>query len=338
MNPFSKTVLDLYDGAQHCSASEFNEYGLQQIKRIIAFDSGAVVDLALGPDGGLMIQSLYLHRTPVERLKDRVATIGDEKLERDGGLHSQDATLAAAFKQPGLSITAEVAEISTDPRVLAYCRKYETAHSLAYVSRQQFGRAIPTLALWRASKRNPYSKASAHESALFIPHLLQARAINHRLYTEPQPPSGRGVVLATLQGQVQFIDEDAIRLLQLEWKEWSPPFLPRVLMNALAASGTTSFGGQEIVVRATAREEMLSLTVAKMHKAEPTAVSVKLTLRERDCLKWVSSGKTSWEIACILQISERTVIFHLANAARKLNTSTRPQTVAKALRLGLLTD
>ncbi|WP_376767374.1 helix-turn-helix domain-containing protein [Paludibacterium denitrificans] len=42
--------------------------------------------------------------------------------------------------------------------------------------------------------------------------------------------------------------------------------------------------------------------------------SVTLTPREKECLSWVSAGKTSWEIARILNVAEATVIFHISNA------------------------
>ena len=61
-----------------------------------------------------------------------------------------------------------------------------------------------------------------------------------------------------------------------------------------------------------------------------------LSGRELQCLEWVSLGKTSWETASILGLSERTVNFHLRNACRKLNVYGRQAGVVKALRLGLL--
>ncbi len=61
-----------------------------------------------------------------------------------------------------------------------------------------------------------------------------------------------------------------------------------------------------------------------------------LTGRELQCLEWVSLGKTSWETASILGLSERTVNFHLRNACRKLNVYGRQAGVVKAMRLGLL--
>ncbi|WP_199763242.1 helix-turn-helix domain-containing protein, partial [Bradyrhizobium guangdongense] len=44
---------------------------------------------------------------------------------------------------------------------------------------------------------------------------------------------------------------------------------------------------------------------------------------ERQCLRWVEEGKSSWEIGVILNVSLNTVNFHLKNAMRKLETSTR---------------
>jgi DNA-binding CsgD family transcriptional regulator len=62
----------------------------------------------------------------------------------------------------------------------------------------------------------------------------------------------------------------------------------------------------------------------------------KLSERELECLEWVSFGKTSWETAIILGVSERTINFHLLNACRKLNVYGRQAAVALALRQNLL--
>ena len=61
-----------------------------------------------------------------------------------------------------------------------------------------------------------------------------------------------------------------------------------------------------------------------------------LTTREQDCLHWAAQGKTSWEIGCILGISERTANFHIANICRKLNVRTRQAAITSAMQLNLL--
>lgn len=61
-----------------------------------------------------------------------------------------------------------------------------------------------------------------------------------------------------------------------------------------------------------------------------------LTQRERQCLAWVSDGKTMQDIAQLLGVSSRGVKFHLDNARRNLAALTLPHAVALAFRQGLL--
>lgn len=63
----------------------------------------------------------------------------------------------------------------------------------------------------------------------------------------------------------------------------------------------------------------------------------ELTQRERQCLAWIAQGKTAADIAVLVAISPRTVVFHLENARRKLGAASIAQCVAVALRRGLLT-
>jgi LuxR family transcriptional regulator, quorum-sensing system regulator BjaR1 len=59
-----------------------------------------------------------------------------------------------------------------------------------------------------------------------------------------------------------------------------------------------------------------------------------LSERERDVLAWAAEGKSSWEIATILGVSERTVNWHVERSKKKLDAVTRTQAVIKALRSG----
>jgi DNA-binding CsgD family transcriptional regulator len=63
---------------------------------------------------------------------------------------------------------------------------------------------------------------------------------------------------------------------------------------------------------------------------------IHLTEREKECLLWAAEGKTGWEIATIVNISERTVTFHLQNAAQKMGVVNRQQAISRALSMGLI--
>jgi LuxR family transcriptional regulator len=58
-----------------------------------------------------------------------------------------------------------------------------------------------------------------------------------------------------------------------------------------------------------------------------------LSPREWEVLKWLKCGKTSWDIARILDISERTVNYHVNNILQKLDVTNRLQAVSEAANL-----
>jgi LuxR family transcriptional regulator, quorum-sensing system regulator BjaR1 len=57
----------------------------------------------------------------------------------------------------------------------------------------------------------------------------------------------------------------------------------------------------------------------------------RLSEIEAEVLRWAARGKTAWETGRILQLSERTVRWHLEEAQRKLMTKNKTATVALAL-------
>lgn len=68
----------------------------------------------------------------------------------------------------------------------------------------------------------------------------------------------------------------------------------------------------------------------------PTTAAPKLTPREIQCMKWVAVGKSDWEVGQLLTISGATAHFHIENAKKKLEKSTRTEAVAALLVHGLI--
>ena len=71
-------------------------------------------------------------------------------------------------------------------------------------------------------------------------------------------------------------------------------------------------------------------------KGESKKLQGFLSKRECEVLKWISQGKTSWEISVILNVAEVTINFHIKNMNAKLNTVSRSHAVAVATHSGLL--
>lgn len=70
-------------------------------------------------------------------------------------------------------------------------------------------------------------------------------------------------------------------------------------------------------------------------RSEPSCGS-RLSQREIDCLRWVSQGKTTEEVAVILGVSANTINNYIAHSISKLAASNRAMATAIALREGLI--
>ncbi|ADV14827.1 DNA-binding protein with HTH domain [Mesorhizobium australicum WSM2073] len=78
------------------------------------------------------------------------------------------------------------------------------------------------------------------------------------------------------------------------------------------------------------------LRVAKLGTQRSSEHAYKISDRERECIHWISKGKTSGEIGTILGRSQNTVDFHVKNVMRKLDTTRRTALAAKAVELGII--
>jgi two-component system, NarL family, response regulator NreC len=84
--------------------------------------------------------------------------------------------------------------------------------------------------------------------------------------------------------------------------------------------------------------EFLTEDWAKIHRGEHdlSQESESLTRREREILKMVAEGKSSKEIASLLNISIRTVEHHRANIMEKLNLENIADLIKYAIRKGYI--
>jgi DNA-binding CsgD family transcriptional regulator len=96
-----------------------------------------------------------------------------------------------------------------------------------------------------------------------------------------------------------------------------------------AVTFATECGGPSFLASIRRNAEILGLVALYLHahmdRKLGLAQGIHLTERERQCLFWASHGKSARDIAGILEVSERTVKFHLHNVRKKLNVATTIQ-------------
>jgi DNA-binding CsgD family transcriptional regulator len=80
----------------------------------------------------------------------------------------------------------------------------------------------------------------------------------------------------------------------------------------------------------------LALMRSARKNAPPTDRCIKeLSPREVTILNWMRQGKTNWEIAKIIGLTERTIRFHVESIFSKFDVTSRSQAVATAVEHGL---
>ncbi len=93
-----------------------------------------------------------------------------------------------------------------------------------------------------------------------------------------------------------------------------------------------------LIMRARHKVELVCSYALSMFAGRLDAASASdpLSDRERECLFWVSEGKTTEEVGVILGVSTSTANSHLTNAMQKLGARNRSLAIATAIRFGLI--
>ncbi len=113
--------------------------------------------------------------------------------------------------------------------------------------------------------------------------------------------------------------------------------MPFVFLTALTDRDNElkgrQLGADDYVTKPIDFELLATIITARLAGVARTGMrpaTVPLNEREVEVLTWAARGKTSAEIAKILDLTKRTVDFHIDNARGKLGAATRTEAVLKA--------
>jgi len=113
--------------------------------------------------------------------------------------------------------------------------------------------------------------------------------------------------------------------------------MPFVFLTALTDRDNElkgrQLGADDYVTKPIDFELLATIITARLAGVARTGMrpaAVPLNEREVEVLTWAARGKTSAEIAKILDLTKRTVDFHIDNARGKLGAATRTEAVLKA--------
>jgi DNA-binding response OmpR family regulator len=113
--------------------------------------------------------------------------------------------------------------------------------------------------------------------------------------------------------------------------------MPFVFLTALTDRDNElkgrQLGADDYVTKPIDFEVLATIITARLAGIARTGLwpkTVALNEREVEVLTWAARGKTSAEIAKIIDLTKRTVDFHIDNAREKLGAATRTEAVLKA--------
>ncbi len=121
------------------------------------------------------------------------------------------------------------------------------------------------------------------------------------------------------------------------------PRVPIIILTAFGdipkAVEAVKQGAYDFLTKPPEFERLITVlkNAAEMHKLKRASLP-DLSEREKEILKWLKEGKSSYDIAGILRISSNTVNFHIKNLTRKLDVVNRVQAVSEAIRMGIIAD
>jgi DNA-binding NarL/FixJ family response regulator len=175
--------------------------------------------------------------------------------------------------------------------------------------------------------------------------VLVAEDLRERGYSVTMALDGRAGLQAILKMNIDLVLCDismpgltGFEILE-RLTELTPQFkaVPFIFVTALADRDSElkgrRLGADDYVAKPIDFEILATIISARLSGVARQQVwsrDVSLSEREVASLSWSARGKSSSEIATILGLAKRTVDFHIENACRKLQVSTRTEAVAKA--------
>lgn len=118
--------------------------------------------------------------------------------------------------------------------------------------------------------------------------------------------------------------------------------IPFIFLTAFADRDTElhgrRLGADDFVTKPIDFDLLVEIVRARLSRgpARIRRLDVQLTGREAEALTWAARGKSSADAAILMNVTERTVNFHVENAMRKLGVGSRIQAALLAARAGLI--
>ena len=304
IDALNQLVLSLYDIAQSESFDSFQQHAFKHISGNLSYESGFSVSGDFSNPAVLKISAVSLYRLPVEKLRERQQ------------ITDSDPVLTRAKLHPGKTVRATFSEFPgiTD-EYRKHAKRFEQFHGLTI-----FRKALKAhqddevISMFRRDSRMEFSDFDCKLADYLLPHFYKAKEINLRIQRLENAQNVQEVnVIATRGGLIHFTEPAIVALMQTEWRQWEPPFIPNVMLAALLSNAAGGFIGKRINASARVEGELLMIRCSLRNPRS------SLTNAELQVARLAAQGSAYKEIAKTMHVSPATVRNQLHSIYGKLD-------------------
>ena len=283
MDNLNSSLFSLYEAAQNATLKEFSDYVFPWMQTHLQFESAGICDFSqtqnqttnlasnlttkLATPSSIKLNSaLAFEIDAAEKLKTRQELIANESMKQNN-LISDDPALARAFLLNGRTVNF-AATTALPSNLYAYAKKTRAMNVLTMVIRDRSEQNFKTISLWRGSARDRYENKDEFSANLILPHALQALSINRRIHSSSTNSLNEASAIADASGILISCDPNAVTLMEKEFPDWSPPFLPKPLFNAVKNHEARRYLGKFLNVSAQRQHQLILLTFHEKPNSE----------------------------------------------------------------------
>lgn len=301
-------LLELHRGCRNRAGDDFLIWAMSLVGKMIPHDAcfwetGAVVE------GEIVVHTSWMKNISAESIlvwkRHKHAVTSSSKL----------------LENAGKVVNFIHAELQKESAYEPLCRPLGVEQLLGIYFPNERTCLHDAISLCRSCADTPFSELERLALEGLVPHLIEARRIN---YLSGMRSAGaaairyKGAAAADFKGVLHAIDDDFLRVAQLEWPHWRGPVLPEPL-RAMLQEGTDTVFCDKTVVRYARVSDMFYLDIRARTPVDD------LSEREREIGHFFARGRTHKAIARNFDISPSTVRNHLSAIYRKLGIRSKAE-------------
>ena len=303
----NQLTLSLYRDGRDISLRSFQDWALEQLRGLIAFDSAWWGNGANEP---IKIHWLHLHNCDESILETYPPYI------------PQDFFRAELMAHPGVSVN--MSDLTTRERYVRtewyrnVGKKHRVEWQLGTLLIDPLSSLSEFLTLWRHNPRQPFSEADRQAKELLMPHLVQAfRTVRLRHFLKSNGAQPKAWALADDQGFIRELSPAFAAVLQTHWPAWRGSLLPDVLARCVVDG--RAFLSKALAIDVKPSDNLRFLQVKCQSPLD------RLTPREGEIVARYAQGETYCSIAAALALSPPTVRNHISRCFKKLEVTNKAE-------------